>query len=218
MKQNQGARLLMGAWTLGLAVSVTAIIAWGTNYHWKFLPFDAYRTFPVLGLLAFSLMWTHYIIGALRDMQAVDPELMRSYFRYTGYAVLVLVCLHPGLLIYQLFRDGAGLPPGSYEHYVAQGMGWITLVGTASLLVFLSFELHRFFGKQPWWHWVVDASDAAMLAIVYHSLRLGSDLHRQVWFRYVWWFYAVTLFAVLVRKYALRLTNNKPGQLTGPLP
>jgi hypothetical protein len=217
MSAKPAQNLKIFAWTLGTLVCALALIAWGRDYHWKFLPFDSFRTFPLLGLWAFSLMWTHYVIGALRDIYKIRAEQTREYFRYTGYAVLVLICLHPGLLIYQLFRDGAGLPPGSYEHYVAQGMGWITLLGTASLLVFLSFELHRFFGKKSWWHYVVDASDAAMLAIVYHSLRLGTDLH-QKWFRAIWWVYAVTLVAVLIRKYALRFNKNKePDQQAGSL-
>lgn len=212
MEQRRIRIIQISAWSLGVAVCSAAIVAWGRNYHWKLLPFDAYRAFPLLGLLAFSLMWTHYIVDTLRDLAGVKPETIRPYFRYTGYAVLVLICLHPGLLIYQLFRDGAGLPPGSYEHYVAPGLGWVTLLGTASLLVFLAFEFHRKFGDRSWWHYVRDASDFAMLAIVYHALRLGNDL-QQEWFRYLWWFYALTLVVVLIRKYSLKLMeNNKPGR------
>jgi hypothetical protein len=131
--------------------------------------------------------------------------LLADYFRITGWLVLGLICLHPGLLIYQRFRDGHGLPPGSYESYVAPGLGWVTLLGTASLLVFLAFEFHRRYGERRWWRYVQDASDLAMLAIIYHGLRLGSQLHG--WFYYVWWFYAVTLVLVLIRKYVLRLRS-----------
>lgn len=208
MRLNRDRGLPVFAWSLGALVCGLAIVAWGRDYHWTILPFDSYRTFPLLGLLAFSLMWTHYVLGTLRELFNAGPGITKSYFRYTGYAVLVLICLHPGLLIYQLFRDGAGLPPGSYEHYVARGMGWITLLGTASLLVFLAFEFRRVFGKYPWWKYVVDASDVAMLAIVYHALRLGTDLH-QKWFRYVWWFYAATLLIVIIRKYYRRLLAAK---------
>jgi hypothetical protein len=196
------------AWLLGLGVSALAVIAWGSSNLWQFGHLSTYQVFPLLGLLAFSLMWTHYIIGTVRELAGVPPEELRSYFRWTGYAVLILICLHPGLLIYQLFHDGFGLPPGSYERYVAPGLGWVTLLGTASLLVFLSFELRRIWAQKSWWHWVVDASDAAMLAIVYHSLRLGSQLQHG-WFRAVWWFYAISLTAVLLRKYGRRLGSLK---------
>src|SRR5262249_1332982 len=103
------------------------------------------------------------------------------------------------------FHDGFGLPPGSYEHYVAPGLGWITLLGTASLLVFLAFELHRWFSKKPWWHFIPEAGDFAMLAIFYHGLRLGSSLTHQGWFRMVWWFYGLTLVIILLRSYYQKL-------------
>jgi hypothetical protein len=134
--------------------------------------------------------------------------VLASYFRITGYIVLVLICLHPGLLIYQRFRDGFGLPPHSYESYVAPGLGWVTLLGTTSLLVFLAFELRRFYGKRPWWRFVADASDVAMLAILYHGLRLGSQLQHG-WYRGVWLFYAVMLIAALVYKYATRYQASR---------
>lgn len=213
MFTDKANRLLIGAWGLAVLVTTLAIIAWGQSYKWDLLPFNSYVFFPVLGLIAFSLMWTHYIIGTVRDLLSVKPEAIQPYFRYTGYAVLGLICLHPGILIYQLFRDGAGLPPLSYERYVAPGLGWVTLLGTVALLVFLAFEFHRIFGQKSWWHYVVDASDFAMLAIVYHALRLGTDLHHS-WYRAVWWIYAILLTAVLIRKYYLRLKNR--AQKTSP--
>lgn len=218
VKENTKAQALtpyfqLGAWLLGLAVTSVALIAWGQDYNWKFLPFNAYQIFPLLGLVAFSLMWSHYMIGTIRELVGVDGAVLKSYFRYTGYLVLALICLHPGLLIYQLYHDGAGLPPKSYEHYVAPGLGWITILGSASLLVFLAFEFHRFFEKKTWWHFVTDASDFAMLAIVYHSLRLGNNLMTG-WYRFVWYFYAVSLVIVLIRKYYLRLSG--PTKKTSP--
>lgn len=215
MKIDKNILVLLTAWSLGTLVSLLAILAWGPGYDWRVLPFSSYVLFPVLGLIAFSLMWTHYIMGTVSELAGVKPEVLKPYFRYTGYMVLVLICLHPGLLIAQLFFDGAGLPPLSYERYVAPGLGWITLLGSVSLLVFLAFELHRVFDKKKWWHYVVDASDFAMLAIVYHGLRLGTDLHRVSWYRAVWWFYAVTLTIVLIRKYALKLQGKTKANSAG---
>lgn len=192
----------VGAWTLSALVTIVAIVAWGQSYNWH-LSLDAYLLFPVLGLMAYSIMWSHYIAGAARQLLGLKPAVLHQYYRLTGFAVLALICLHPGLLIYQRFRDGFGLPPGSYESYVAPGLGWITLLGTASLLVFLAYEFHRVFGKRSWWHFVAEAGDVAMLAIFYHGLRLGQQLQFG-WFRYVWWFYGITLTAVLVRSYTLK--------------
>ncbi len=190
------------AWTLSLVASVLAIVFWGHDYHWQILPINNYVLFPLLGLLAFSLMWSHYMAGALRLLLGLKPAVLSLYFKITSSIVLVLLFLHPGLLIFQRFRDGNGLPPGSYESYVRPGLGWVTLLGTVSWLVFMAFEFRRIFGKRSWWHFVTEAGDVAMLAIVYHGLRLGQQLHG--WFLGVWWFYAVALVAVLVNKYYVR--------------
>ncbi len=197
------------AWPLAAVVSVVAIVAWGSSYRWHVLPFNTYVFFPVLGLLAFSIMWSHYMAVVMKEYWSLDRAVLAPFFRWTGYAVLVLICLHPGLLIYQRFRDGFGLPPHSYETYVAHGLGWITLLGTASLLVFLAFEFRRVYGQKSWWHYVADASDFAMLAIVYHGLRLGTQLQRG-WFHAVWLFYFVTLVAALIYKYVNRYLATRP--------
>ncbi|MFI5271210.1 MAG: hypothetical protein ACHQT9_04155 [Candidatus Saccharimonadales bacterium] len=195
------------AWFLVATVSILAVVGWAGYFQWHIFPISTYQFFPVLGLLAFSILWTHYIIVFLKTRWSINRAVTANYFRWTGYAVLALICLHPGLLIYQRFRDGYGLPPHSYETYVAPGLGWITLVGTTCLLIFLAFELHRFFGKKSWWHYVSDASDLAMLGIAYHSLRLGTTL-QQGWLRYVWYFYVVTLVMVLLYKYINRYLNR----------
>jgi hypothetical protein len=191
------------AWSLGLLVSALSIIAWGDDFGWHFFPLNAYMLFPVLGLIAYGLMWSHYMTGTLRSLWHLDKSVLANYFRITGWAVLILICLHPGLLIYQRFRDGFGLPPGSYESYVAPGLGWVTLLGSVSLLVFLAYEFWRVYADRSWWHYVKEAGDLAMVAIFYHGLRLGVDVNHG-WFKWVWWFYGVTLIAVLIRSYSLK--------------
>jgi len=191
------------AWSLSALVTLLSIFVWGKSFDWH-LSLNAYVLFPVLGLIAYGLMWSHYIMGTVKDLFKIDGKALAQYYRFTGYAVLVLICLHPGLLIYQRFRDGYGLPPHSYESYVAPGLGWVTLLGSASLLVFLAFEFRRKFSDRSWWHFVPEAGDAAMLAIFYHGLRLGTQL-QSGWFRYVWWFYGITLVAVLARSYGKKL-------------
>lgn len=197
------------AWCLSGVVSALAVFVWGHDYGWQIFHLNAYQFFPVLGLLAWSLMWAHYIMMAVREMLGLERDVLARYFRWTGYAVLMAVSLHPGLLVYQRFRDGFGLPPASYESYVMHGLGWVTLLGTASLFVFWAFELHRLYGQRSWWHYVADASDFAMLAIFYHSLRLGVQLMANSWFRDIWWFYGITLTLVLIRKYLLRYRQRQ---------
>jgi len=209
MKNNDIACQIM-AWTLSAAVAALAFIAWGQDNLWQFGHLSAYQIFPVLGLMAWSIMWSHYMAVAMRRLMGVDFQILKRYFQWTSYSVLVLICLHPGLLIYQRFRDGRGLPPGSYESYVAKGLAWITLLGTASLLIFLAYEFHRWYGSRPWWHWIARLSDLAMLAIFYHGLKLGSQLSHQGWFMTLWWFYGLCLVTVLAFNFYTRnLTPKK---------
>ncbi len=196
------------AWLLGLVACLLSIIAWGDSLSWQLTPLSAYLVFPLLGLLAYGLMWSSYVIGTLRDLFGLPDAHFTTYLKVVGWAVLALICLHPGLLIYQRFQDGFGLPPGSYESYVAPGLGWVTLLGTASLLIFLAYELYRFFGDRSWWHYVQTAGDLAMLAIFYHGLRLGTQINSG-WFRWVWWFYGITLVAILARSYFLKYRHRK---------
>jgi len=195
-------------WTLTSIVGLLAIYVWGQSFGWNTQAINAYQFFPVLGLLAYSIMWSHYMVGSVKHSLLKNVQL-DDYFRYTGYVVLAAIVLHPGILIYQLFHDGFGLPPGSYAHFVAPGMSWIALLGTASLFAFLAFELHRWYSQKSWWKYVIAAGDVAMLAIFYHGLRLGSQLQGG-WYRVVWFFYGTTLLAMLVRKYSL-LALRKPG-------
>ena len=188
------------SWLLVVVVCTLAITTWGQYNAWRLGSLNTYQIFPVLGLLAFSIMWTHYITGTMRRLLNIDKSAFFCYFNVTGWIVLLLICLHPGLLMYQRFRDGYGLPPHSYETYVRPGLGWVTLVGSVSLLAFLAYELRRFYSSRPWWHYLQIATDLAMVAIFYHALRLGDELQTG-WFVKVWWFYGVTLGAVLIYDY-----------------
>ena len=203
---NKSKLLTYAPWSLSSLVAILALYVWGHSFAWQFSAISAYQFFPVLGLLAFSIMWSQYMVSFLSENVLQETKLS-NYFRYTGYVVLGAIVLHPGILIYKRFRDGYGLPPHSYETFVAPSMAWITLLGTASLLIFLAYELHRWFGERSWWKYVAGAGDAAILAIFYHGLRLGSQLQGG-WFMKVWWFYGLTLLAVLVRKYTLLIVHK----------
>jgi hypothetical protein len=205
-KDSSPTSLVWLPWTISIIVTLLAVLVWAKSLGWQFSGLSAYSLFPVLGLVAFSIMWSHYMTGFLHTTILKGVEL-HDFFRFTGYAVLVLILLHPGLLIYKRFRDGFGLPPGSYESYVAPSMAWLTLLGSVCLLAFLSFELKRWFENRNWWKYILLLNDAAMLGIFYHGLRLGSQTHIQ-WFKYIWWFYGITLVAVLLRSYVVRIQQH----------
>ncbi len=204
------------AWTLAVIVSMIAISNWGQGISWQFSTLTAYSLFPLFGLLAFSLMWTHYIIGALRRKMAVDKSVTKDYFALTGWIVLLLICLHPGLLWFQLWRDGFGFPPSSYlNNYVAPTLKWAAMLGTASLLMFLAFEFKRWFGKKKWWVAIEYANVAAMFAILVHSLKLGTNLQSGP-LRFMWLFYGLTLgisvIYIYTGKHSDKITKSKGNQ------
>lgn len=196
------------AWALSLGAFALAFVAWGQGYRWQLSDLGVYQFFPLLGLTAFSLMWSHYIAAALRQYVGVEPAVLRNYFEITSGAVLAAILLHPGLLGWQLWQDGLGLPPGSYKLYIgAAAYTWI-LVGLTALIIFLSYELRRWFGKRPWWRLVQYGSDGAMFLIFFHALRLGTHL-RKGWFRGVWYVYGLTLVASLVYMYVIYPRRQK---------
>lgn len=197
-------------WILTSAVCVLAVYVWGASFSWQPSAITAYKLFPVFGLLGFSIMWSHYMVGET-DRALHRTANRASYFRATGYAVLALILLHPGILAYQRFRDGNGFPPGSYESYVAPGMAWLTILGLIALLAFLAFELHRFYGSRSWWKYVIGAGDAAMLAIFLHGLQLGSLL-QEGRYRTVWLFYGATLLLAISHKYVNLLRTRWNGR------
>lgn len=186
-----------------------ALVVWGQSYQWQLAHLSTYQIFPLLGLLAFSIMWSQYMLEFVRNLQPSLPDI-RTFFIRTSWAVLVLILLHPGLLIFQRFRDGYGLPPGSYLTYVAPMQKWIVLLGTMSLLIFIAFEFKKFFVRHRAWSVVQVLNDIAIVAIFYHALRLGTQL-QQGWFQTVWYLYGIMLAAALLYKYYLKMQHRNKG-------
>ena len=199
------------AWLLSLTVVAAAVTAWLQGLDWRTSGLSTYLLFPVFGLSAFSLMWSMYAVGFGSRKLYIKPSLLHSYHEVIGWLVLVLIVLHPSLLIWQLWRDGFGLPPGSYSGYVAPNLKWVALLGTASLLIFLAYELRRKYRSRNWWKYLEYTVDGAMVAIFYHGLRLGGQLD-EGWFRYLWFFYGVTLAVILFDKYSRILAANKSNR------
>lgn len=187
-------------------VTITAIYVWGVQLNWNLSNLDAFTVFPLLGLVAFSLMWVHYLSGFIRDTWFPGSSTKRT-FNVTTIAVLVLILMHPALLITQLFRQGFGLPPGSYKDYVAPGNYIFAIIGMIGLAGLLTFEFRRFFSKKPWWKYVGVISDSAILLIALHSIKLGQHL-QSGWFRYLWYFYVLTLILLIARTYVMKLNKD----------
>lgn len=191
------------AWGLSASVVILAVIVWGNGIAWQFSGLSTYQLFPIFGLVAFSIMWSHYMVTFL-NKTIFKTTTLGDYYRITGYVVLLVILLHPGLLSYQRFRDGFGLPLGSLTSYVQPSLRWVVLLGSVSFLAFLSFELRRWYKQKAWWKYIAYLNDAAMIAIFYHGLRLGSNLHGG-WYEVVWSFYGLCLGGVLLYNYMRKI-------------
>ena len=192
------------AWLLGSFVTLTAILAWASTVLVdRFFDFFntgdkiLYDLFPLFGILAFSLMWTHYILYALRIYSDYDKKILKKYQKITELMVLVSILLHPGLIITQLYIDGFGLPPASYKSFVgASGVGFV-LLGTIAWCAFILYEFKNKYQKYNWWKYVSLANVFAMLLILRHSIKLGTIVN-DGWYSIIWTLYSISLVATYI--------------------
>ncbi len=189
------------AWGLSFLVTVIAIVAWGQRVNWQIIGISNYQLFPVFGLLAFSLMWVHYIVAGIKAIfNITDVEISKLYFEITAGVVLGAILIHPSLFVFQLWRDGFGIPPASYKAYVAPSLIWVVYLGAVSWLAFMTFELRRWHRHKKWWKYVLYANDIAIWGIYVHGLKLGADVAAS-WLHQVWIIYGILLALVFVAKY-----------------
>lgn len=183
--KTKGGRL---AWVVYWFVVLVAIVAWGSGFAWDFSNLNAYLFFPLLGLLAWSIMWTHYFLGFLSHYSKAF-KMSKFYKDMTGYKVLALILLHPGLLAFAQWQSGQGFPPSSYIKYVGSAMMLSIIFAEIALVTFLSFDVFRRIKNRPViqrnWRWVSLSQMVAMALIFMHSLKLGQNLQAG-WFRYYW--------------------------------
>jgi hypothetical protein len=203
---QQSSRIASFGWLLTVLVLILAITSWGQSFGWHFGSLNVYVLFPVFGLIAFSTMWSQYMTGALSQYLGGGPGL-QTYFKVTGFIVLAAILIHPGLLTWQLWRDGLGLPPGSELNYVMPSLRVAIVIGMTALLIFLAYEFRHVFAKRRWWRFVNYLVDIATVGIFYHSLRLGTQTQAG-WFHALWWFYGLSLILALGYKYASKIPRE----------
>ena len=190
-------------WVFGALAVLLPTVAWLSRNDLSDL--TLYDIFPPLGIIAFGLMWTHFVMGALRRYAGEEHRNKTAFMPISMGLVLALIILHPGLLWIALYIDGYGLPPQSHISAYSTQVGFLAL-GTIALLVFLSYELKRFFGDKKWWNYVERAQIVGMVAIFIHALGLGNELKID-WFFIVWVMYGITL--VLSFVYSLQFDSKK---------
>ncbi len=185
MKQQTFNKITWATVFLSLAI---VTFAWSRGVDFGSGEISAYQWFPLFGLTAWITMAGHYYLGTMR---IVYPELKKpkGYKSLTGYLVLGSLLLHPGILAFEQKSNGQGLPPTSFYNYVGDGLKLAVMLGTISLLIFLSFEVfERIKDKKIIknnWTAISISQSLAMTLVWVHALRLGNDLG-EGWFRFLW--------------------------------
>lgn len=193
-------------WALVAITTTIAFVGWAESRSWQFNKLTAISLSPLLGLWAWSIMWTHYAYGGLR---LVNENLRknRAHTQVTMYIVLVLILLHPGLLAYSQWDLKGTLPPESLYSYVAPSLKIYVLLGSISLLMFLAYDILVRLKQHPLiarnWKWVSLSQAVAMTLIFAHSLKLGQNLQGG-WMQFYW----IVLGALLIPCFGLILRKD----------
>jgi hypothetical protein len=188
-------KFIIFSWSIFSISIIIPLIVWGSGINWGITSITPYQWFPLFGLLAWMIMWTHYINGAIRIKK---PELKKPkyYENLTAYIVLASLLLHPGLLAYAQWSNEVGIPPQSFYNYVGDELKLAVILGSVALIIFLSFEIFNRLKNnksvQNRWLAISISQSIAMTLIFIHGLRLGNNISSG-WFMYVWIFYGLTL-------------------------
>ncbi len=176
------------AWGLFAVVVAVPTLVWANKINWSPSNIALTNVFPLVGILAWSIMWTHYAYGAFILSQDSAARKDRTYRRFTQWLVLALILLHPGLLALNQWQVRNILPPEAFYGYVGQSLRIYVALGSVAFLAFLAFEVlvrlrrHRLINK--YWFYVSISQAVAMVLIFVHALKIGQDMHG--WFELYW--------------------------------
>lgn len=188
-----------------LVVLVPIFHYWLDGLDYSLEGLTIFKFFPLLGLVAFSMMWFHLMVAYLRR-KLPDAYDYTSFFRRTSNLVLVLIILHPALLIYKSsaigsrFLDYAG-PDG--QVYIA--------FGSLALLTFLIYEVVERMRERPViknnWQFVVAMNRIGFILIYVHGLSLGQHLQAG-WLRGLWLFFGATSLLYFISAYKSEIKRD----------
>lgn len=163
-------------WLLFAVVVTVPSLAWLQTYNWQ-LVLTVPAIFPLLGVLAWSIMWTHYAYNWMRLHYHETYSANALYDKVSTWLVLGLILLHPGLLGWQQYRLFGVLPPDSFYSGVAENLEPFVAIGAFALTLFLVYEIvHRLRQKQSIqkiWGWISLSQLLAMVLIFIHGLQVG---------------------------------------------
>ena len=184
------------AWILFTLVSIISIILWLMTLSGNVR--STYQFFPILGVLAWTTMWVHYVAGPIG--KSADGK---RFTKWTEAVVLLLILAHPSIFLIQRFIDTGLLPPESYVSYVGPLRAWAVVIAIAALITFLLYEVLKRFRsrliKRAIWPYFSLFQAGAMIAIFVHGFTLGTSMNSAYFI--LWWiFLGVILLPCLGRQ------------------
>ncbi len=198
-----------------IPIVILPIFVWGERLNWTIDSVNALTVFPLLGLLAFSIMWWHFLLGFVGDLDPTFTKI-KSLYKTSSVFVFLLILLHPILLSAFSVSNNLPGPPEAYYNYVSGSQAIFITYGILALVIFLLYDLARWLKAKPWVerNWlIVDAiDDVAFLAVFVHGLAIGQHL-QDGWFRYVWIFYGVSALIFIGYKHYRRFTRREENKI-----
>ena len=162
--------------------------------------------FPFLGILAFTLLWTHSICGVFESwlQKYINMDL---YVAITAKIILLCIILHPLLALVTVNFNLSNLYLAYGFLFIELGaIGWTLLIIYDVAKPFLKYEAVK---KQ--WNNILTISTVGFIIIFFHSLFIGSDLQTG-FLRTLWIFYGVTGILATVYTYGIkRFLFKKPS-------
>lgn len=170
--------------------------------------------FPLVGLYAFTLLWSQFVIGSARSVlrKLVHPAII-TFHRRQGVLIFLLAWLHPTLRFF-----GIGLDQYFKSWNVTPTLVPYLWLGYLQLFLLTLTAGTALLRKLPWlktrWHTIHYLNYAVFVLVWIHSWVLGSDVQTTN-LRYLWYFFGLTAVAsTLVR--VLNIVKRRSGSVGSP--
>ena len=188
-----------------------SVYVWGSALEWKLEDLSALSVFPVLGLVAFTVMWWHFLLGFVKDLSPSFVKI-KNLHKTSSILVFFLIILHPLLLAFYGVSNNIDQPPELFFLYVGESNKFYIVLGYLALTIFLLYDLARWLKNKAVvknnWLIVDSIDDVAFVAIFFHSLMIGSHVQTG-WFKYLWIFYGVSGLIFIATKHYLRFRPHE---------
>ena len=186
-------------WVVITMLILLPLLSWLNIYNFQ-PQLTARAIFPLLGVWAWLIMWTHYVFWWFEKRnKSIKPS--QKYNQISMQLVLVLILLHPGLLAWEQYRLFGLLPPDSFTLYVAPELQVFVSMGSLALLLFLVYEVTQRLRNSDWFKrqrgWVSISQAVAMTLVFIHGIMIG-DTVLHSWMLGIWVFLGVMLTPLLL--------------------